>query len=519
MMKKICLLTISILMCFALTVISVSAADISLGDVSGDGKITASDARLALRAAADLDKLSETQKACADVNGDIKVTAADARILLRIAAGLDSIDNYVKEEPQEPTATTQPPETTTKEPETTTLPPETTTQPPETTTKAPETTTLPPETTTQPPEETAVDLADYLGKHIDEFIDDFSEYEYDKDVNTYIFGETVGVETDHKDIIVYICYSYTQHDETEYSCFGVTQGQTEAEAEAAIKNKGFVKEDEESSMWYNEASDRYIVFESEDGIITYITIATGQYLDMTLNSDDIQYLLFEEKSYIMDVIPGLKYNPGNGAYSSDCVTVIFDRNGVTQFVSIDDECDFKILGATVGMDKEEAAYYCTEETFDNTDKSFLTVCDYVAGIKVIMYYDKNGIITQITAVKDIHNVEDYLGWEYEEIIETFPDLVYVDGIYRNGTFGFALKNNKVVEAGILYFSMSNVYSCYVGQSYNDAVDVLEDQGFEYYTTSDEGFIFYVNYAQEQIMYMFKSNEGLVSFVCAVAYYQ
>ncbi len=58
------------------------------GDVNGDGKITALDARLALRASAKLQILSEIHRAFCDINLDGKITAKDARIILRIAAKL-----------------------------------------------------------------------------------------------------------------------------------------------------------------------------------------------------------------------------------------------------------------------------------------------------------------------------------------------------------------------------------------------------------------------------------------------
>lgn len=60
-----------------------------MGDLDGDGEVTAADARLALRAAVALDLLDEEQKKRADVDGDGKVTAADARLILRSAVGLD----------------------------------------------------------------------------------------------------------------------------------------------------------------------------------------------------------------------------------------------------------------------------------------------------------------------------------------------------------------------------------------------------------------------------------------------
>lgn len=62
----------------------------ALGDVDLDGKVTASDARLALRRAVNLDDgLTAGQIAHADVDLDGAVTAADARVILRVAVGLE----------------------------------------------------------------------------------------------------------------------------------------------------------------------------------------------------------------------------------------------------------------------------------------------------------------------------------------------------------------------------------------------------------------------------------------------
>lgn len=60
-----------------------------LGDINGDGKITAADARLALRQAVGLDRPKDWEKAAALVTGGEKVSAKDARKILRIAVGLD----------------------------------------------------------------------------------------------------------------------------------------------------------------------------------------------------------------------------------------------------------------------------------------------------------------------------------------------------------------------------------------------------------------------------------------------
>ncbi len=68
----------------------------SLGDVDNDGKITAADARMALRMSVNLDKPTDDQKLAADVDGNGNVTAADARIILRVSVNLEKIESYKK---------------------------------------------------------------------------------------------------------------------------------------------------------------------------------------------------------------------------------------------------------------------------------------------------------------------------------------------------------------------------------------------------------------------------------------
>ena len=63
-----------------------------MGDVNGDGAITANDAREALRASAQLSVLSDLQKRAADLDAN-GLTSADARKILRVSAGLDSFDD------------------------------------------------------------------------------------------------------------------------------------------------------------------------------------------------------------------------------------------------------------------------------------------------------------------------------------------------------------------------------------------------------------------------------------------
>ncbi|KAA0891334.1 DUF1566 domain-containing protein [Oryzomonas rubra] len=58
------------------------------GDLSGDGKITAADALLALRAAVLLDPITNATLAKGDMNKSGTMTAADALLILRLAVGL-----------------------------------------------------------------------------------------------------------------------------------------------------------------------------------------------------------------------------------------------------------------------------------------------------------------------------------------------------------------------------------------------------------------------------------------------
>ena len=89
-MKKPCIFLALIL---SLTVLCLPASAAALGDVDGNSKIEAADARLALRAAVGLEDYaagSEAFKAAdADKNG--KIEAADARVILRAAVGLEQL--------------------------------------------------------------------------------------------------------------------------------------------------------------------------------------------------------------------------------------------------------------------------------------------------------------------------------------------------------------------------------------------------------------------------------------------
>ena len=65
------------------------------GDVDFDGRVTAADARLALRRAVELENYAPNSKEfiAADVDGDRNVTASDSRMVLRASVGLETLPN------------------------------------------------------------------------------------------------------------------------------------------------------------------------------------------------------------------------------------------------------------------------------------------------------------------------------------------------------------------------------------------------------------------------------------------
>lgn len=111
-MKKIkspvsVILAVLILISTLLTGFSASA--ISMGDIDSNGKVTSTDAMLALQYSVGQKTLTTQQFTAADINGDKKVNSTDALLILRIATGLDPQPNPPQEfEPYKGTVTADP---------------------------------------------------------------------------------------------------------------------------------------------------------------------------------------------------------------------------------------------------------------------------------------------------------------------------------------------------------------------------------------------------------------------------
>lgn len=90
-MKKL----ISLLLAFILCIVPITAfaedsdhaeMQIMMGDLNGDGKVSAIDARSALRYAARIESAEDVKMLSIDTDGDGKISASDARAILRVAA-------------------------------------------------------------------------------------------------------------------------------------------------------------------------------------------------------------------------------------------------------------------------------------------------------------------------------------------------------------------------------------------------------------------------------------------------
>ena len=94
-MKRSVCYVISFILALCLAIVPLAANAAVWGDVTGEGQITTSDARLALRAAIGLERYApgSAQFAGADIIADGKITTDDARLILRIAVGLEPKEN------------------------------------------------------------------------------------------------------------------------------------------------------------------------------------------------------------------------------------------------------------------------------------------------------------------------------------------------------------------------------------------------------------------------------------------
>lgn len=88
-MKKIISVVLAITLICSAFCVSVSASDIK-GDASGDGKLSAVDARMILQHVAGIKTIEDTSNL--DINDDNKISALDARVILQVVAGIVDLE-------------------------------------------------------------------------------------------------------------------------------------------------------------------------------------------------------------------------------------------------------------------------------------------------------------------------------------------------------------------------------------------------------------------------------------------
>lgn len=88
----------SILMTLFINLLIAAREIVVMGDVDCDGEIKVSDARLALRAAASLDKVEGAVQSAASITHGLEenIAVSDARYILRAAVSLDSPADWMK---------------------------------------------------------------------------------------------------------------------------------------------------------------------------------------------------------------------------------------------------------------------------------------------------------------------------------------------------------------------------------------------------------------------------------------
>ncbi len=233
-MKKILTLILAVITMFIFTT-SASAKTVLMGDLDGNGRITAADARGTLRISAKLDKADETQLLIVDVTKDEKVTAADARSILRVSAKLEESFGEIEVEGGSET------ETTVADKETTTV-------------SGPKT-----------------EVSKLINKDIEAYINEFDLHKADGSANGYSNGE-IAIESDPSMIKNNKINSITVYD-AKYLLNGVSVDMTPAKAVDTLKKADWIVKAQNSDEITLTQNSMKTVISISDGKITSIEYA------------------------------------------------------------------------------------------------------------------------------------------------------------------------------------------------------------------------------------------------------
>ncbi len=202
------------------------ADDSLLGDLNGDKKITASDARQILRVSAKLDKISDAKMTIADIDGNKKVTASDARIALRISAKLEKIEDYMSGNSG---ATTTKPATA----------------------------------------DVKINLADYLNKPLKNFTKVVPDLVESKDDADFYSNKWCYIRTDESGVIYEVGLTAKSAKGFSATVEGVSVGIKYTDADNILSKNGYYKDFFNSAT--NAEKDVMVMYVEEGGKITIIS--------------------------------------------------------------------------------------------------------------------------------------------------------------------------------------------------------------------------------------------------------
>lgn len=344
--------------CFACVLVAVfvvfsfTAAAAMRGDVDGNGRLTAADARIVLRIAAKLDIPDEQLRLAADVNSSGTVTSADARLILRVSAGIDS---FAEEETTVPS--TDPPVAV------------------EPTTKLPETTTNNPDiedevqggASNDNPGTKIYALEDILGTDAKNYIEAFNLVKGANGRKNVYDGENISLQVLGSASKTPDMVDYVEILRNDVSVQGITTGMTLAQAKQKLDGKtGYSVEDvsEESQVlvFNMDRYSVYILFENDFSIAIY----GGNFLSVNYCCDSMIDSVAEY--YFTDDVNNFEIianEDGTLSYVMDGMTaIVCNKFGVEVIdtIILEGESDYSFGYIYTGAAVEELREIC--ESFD-----------------------------------------------------------------------------------------------------------------------------------------------------------
>ena len=450
MSKKIISILISVMMVLSLALPAYAFdrnPDYSLGDVDGNGKISAADARKILRHAAQVDNLSDAQLWAADIDGNNKISASDARIALRISATLDSIDKYIKEDE------------TDKD--------------------------------TDADTDTSTELSGYLGGNVAAMEKALgvkfsnADSNYTSDVCNVVAEGSSGANI--KTITLFTANGY--------SLCGVKIGDNldSVRKSIAAKNMLYNVDINETEGYvrtvnaYDYTCAKYldIFFDYETGTVRKISCYTDKY--------DIGRFIGYQFEDVYNIFPGLEYNSadsaalGNDVYSNKYISVNLNQDGAVVDVFVYGECVVPVYSVCYGDTREKV-----EEKFSSNGIEFIdenTGYRESDGVYISLDFADNGTVCYINVYLQSEDggyeyvdLSYVLFWNVYDIADTYNIGICEGefGVYyaEDMTISFVTSDGRVHQIVLEGYSDFGIRGIQIGMHRDEVISIFEAMGFE-----------------------------------------